>query len=451
MIAVLAVAAVVALVWGIVVFTRGGLLGGCLAVLLAGCCFGHPFFNLPLGPIPLTADRLLWGMLLVQCVIWWRMGLTDPKKPGRAELVLAAFFVVLVLNTFAHDWRANHTQPVSRLLFDYLMPLGFYWVARQAAISERSLVWMFTCLAGFGAYLALTAVAEVNQLSWAVFPKYIASPDFEEFLGRARGPLLNPAANGLLLGTCLIAVLSLWPRVNRAGKAGLLLLASLICLGVYYTLTRCVWLGAGAGLLVYLTLTLPRAWRAPVLIGSLILVTAVGITQWERLLAFKRDRQLSAREVAESVKLRPILAVVAWNMFLDRPLVGCGLGHYQTESVKYLSDRSTALPLETARPYRQHNVFLSLLTETGLIGAGLFLLLLLLWTRDAWLTWRSPLTPPWVRPLAVLFLAMLTNYVASGMFQDISVVTMANMVLFFMAGITSSVKPSAEVTSVGSQ
>ena len=450
MIAVLAVVAVVALVWGIVMFTRGGLLGGCLAVILAGCCFGHPFFNLPVGPIPLTADRLLWVVLLVQYVIWWRMGLADPKKPGRAELVLVAFFAVLVLNTFAHDWRANHAQPVSRLLLGYLMPLGLYWVARQAAISERALVRMFVCLAGFGTYLALIAVAEVNQLWWAVFPKYIASPDFEEFFGRARGPLLNPIANGLLLATCLIGVLSLWPRANRAGKAGLLLLASLICLGVYCTLTRSVWMGAGAGLLVYLALTLPRAWRAPVLIGSLILVTVVGITQWERLLAFKRDQALSAGDVAESVKLRPILAIVAWSMFLDRPLVGCGLGQYHAESVKYLADRSTTLPLEKARPFRQHNVFLAVLTETGLIGAGLFVLLLLLWTRDAWLTWRSPHTPAWVRPQAVLFLAMLANYAANGMFHDMSVITMANMVLFFMAGVTSGARPRAEVTTVGS-
>ena len=450
MTAILAVAAVVALVWGIVVFARGGLLGGCLAVILAGCCFGHPFFNLPVRPIPLTADRLLWGALLVQYVIWWRMGLADPKKPGRAELVLLAFLAVLVLNTFAHDWRADNCRPVARLLFNYLMPLGIYWVARQAAISERALVWMFVCLAGFGAYLALTAVAEVNHLWWAVFPKYIASPDFHEFFGRARGPLLNPIGNGLLLGTCLIGVLSLWSRANRAGKAGLLLLALLICLGVYCTLTRSVWLGAGAGLLVYFALTLPRTWRSPILIGSLILVTLVGITQWERLLAFKRDQALSARDVAESVKLRPILARVAWNMFLDRPLVGCGFGQYQTASVKYLADRSTTLPLEKARPFRQHNVLLSLLTETGLIGAGLFLLLLLLWTRDAWLTLRSPLAPAWVRPQAVLFLSLLANYAANGMFHDMSVITMANMVLFFMAGVTSGARPRAEVTTVGS-
>ena len=65
--AILIVVLLVAAVWGGVVFLRGGLLGGCLLVLLAGTCFGHPFFNLPAGPVPLTVDRLLWLILLVLC------------------------------------------------------------------------------------------------------------------------------------------------------------------------------------------------------------------------------------------------------------------------------------------------------------------------------------------------------------------------------------------------
>jgi hypothetical protein len=90
-------------------------------------------------------------------------------------------------------------------------------------------------------------------------------------------------------------------------------------------------------------------------------------------------------------------------------------------------------------------VFLSLLAETGLLGAGLFVLLLLLWTRDAWLAWRSPHSPKWVRSQAVLFLAVAANYAVNGMFHDMSVIPMANMLLFFVAGVTSGAKPRAEV------
>ena len=443
MTAILLVAAPVALVWGALILLRGGLLGGCLVVLLAGACFGHPLFNLPVGPVPLTADRLLWAVLLVQCVIWRRMGLTERKPPGNAELVLCAFIGVLLLSTFAHDWRAHHNQPMARLLFSYLMPLGMYWVARQIRLSQRSVLAMFGCLAAFGIYLAVTALAETHQIWWLVYPKYIASTTHEEFLGRARGPLLNPSGCGIFQGVCLCSALMWWPRLNRPGRLLLLIVSVLVCLGIYSTYTRSAWLGAGLGLFILLSLTIPRSWRVPILGSMLLIVTVLGVTQWERILAFKRDRDLGVQAAADSVELRPILAVVAWNMFLDHPLFGCGLAQYEDDSVYYLADRSTGLRLEKARPYTQHNVFLSLLVETGFLGAGLFVALLALWTRDAWRLWRSPTAPAWARQVALLFLVLLGNYFANGMFHDVSLIWMVNMLLFFVAGVTAALRPSS--------
>jgi len=441
MTAILLVALCVALVWGAFVFLRGGLLAGCLVVLLAGVCFGHPFFNLPGGPVPLTVDRLLWVVLLVQYVIWRRQGLAERRPLGNAELVLCALVAVLVLSTFSHDWRAHDNQPVARLLFYYLMPLGMYWVARQVPLSERGALALFGCLGAFGVYLAVTALAETNELWWLVYPRYVGSTAQTEFLGRARGPLLNPAGSGLLQGICLASALLLWPRLNRLGRSLLVVASVLIALGVYCTLTRSAWLGAGLGLFVLLALTIPRSWRVPVLAGILVSVAVVGTTQWERILAFKRDRHLEARETAESVKLRPILAVVAWNMFLDRPLAGCGFAQYEDQHMNYLADRSTGLRLEKARPFTQHNVFLSVLVETGLVGLGLFVTLLALWIRDAWRVWRSAKSPPWARQLAVLFFVLLGNYLANGMFHDVSLMPMVNMVFFCLAGLTAGLRP----------
>ena len=437
---ILIVALLVALVWGGVIFVRGGLLGGCLVVLLAGACFGHAFFHLPVGPVPLTADRLLWAVLLVQCVIWRRLGLTERKPPAGAELVLCAFFGVLVLSTFSHDWQAHDHQSLARLLFYYVMPLGMYCVARQIPLSERGVLGMFACLAVFGLYLAVTAVAETNQWWWLVYPRYIGSTSEPGFLGRARGPLLNPVGSGLLGGLCLAALLVWWPRLSRPGRLLLLAGALVVGLGIYSTFTRTAWLGAGLGLFLFLALSIPRSWRLPVLGSILLAVAAVGATQWERVLALERDRELDAQDAAESVKLRPVLAVVAWNMFLDRPWSGCGFAQYDDQHVYYLADRSSGLPLEKARPFTQHNVFLALLVETGLVGLGLFLVLLALWIRDAWRVWRSRMAPPWARQVALLFFVLMANYLANGMFHDLSLIFMVNMVLFFLAGMTAGLR-----------
>ncbi len=70
----------VALVWGGVLLRKGGILGGSLAVLLAGVCFGHPFFNVPLGPFPLTIDRLLFVGLLAVAIAYRCVGWTHARK-----------------------------------------------------------------------------------------------------------------------------------------------------------------------------------------------------------------------------------------------------------------------------------------------------------------------------------------------------------------------------------
>lgn len=434
-----ALAALAGLAWLAVALGRGGPLVAALLVLLAGICFGYSFYHVDGGPIPLTADRLLFAVLLVECAAWRRLGWMAPKPIGKPEIVLAACLGVLAVSTLLGEWRYEHNQPLARLLFYFLMPAGMYWVGRQLPLDERRARFCFAALAGFGVYLAATAVAEWMRWRELVWPRYIANPDYYPFLGRARGPLLNPIGNGYLLAIGLAALLMWWPRLGRAGRLLSLLLAGLFLAGIYGTLTRCVWMGTVLLLLILGGLTLPRRQRLP-LIGAVVLAAMlVAVTQWERLLNFKRDEGQSAHETAESVELRPILAMVAWKMFLDRPLFGCGFGHYRECYVEVLDDRDTELPLDKSRPYVQHNVWLALLTETGLAGTGLFTLLLGLWVLDAWRLWRSS-EPLWARQFGLLFLATCGSYFANAMFQDLTIIPMVNMVLFFLAGLTAAVR-----------
>ncbi|HWB07996.1 MAG TPA: O-antigen ligase family protein [Pirellulales bacterium] len=441
MIAIIVMAALTALVWMVAALARGGPLAGALLVLLAGVCFGYPFFHLDAGPIPLTSDRVLFAVLLAQCLAWRRWGWTESRPVGKPEILLAAFVTVLVASTFSHDWHYQHNVPASRLLFYYLMPAGMYWVARQIPLDERSARLVFGSMAIFGVYLSLTALAEALRLHELVFPSYIASGEYWEFLGRARGPLLNPAANGYLLAVGFGAALMWWPRLNRRGQLILLGLAALFCAALYATLTRCVWLGGVALMCVIAALTLPKSWRLPLLGGVMVAGALVAATQWEKLMSFKRDEGHGAEETAESVELRPILALVAWKMFLQEPLFGCGFGHYRERFVDVLDDRDSELPLDKSRRYVQHNVWLGLLTETGLAGTALFTLLVGYWLRDAWRLWRSS-SPLWARQFGLLFLATFASYVCNAMFQDLAIVPMINMILFFLAGLTAALRPA---------
>jgi O-antigen ligase len=444
--AIAVIAAVVALVWGAVLLGRGGLLAGCLAVMLAGTCLSAPVVKLDLGPLPLTIDRLLIVVLLVQYVLWRRFGWADPKPLGKPEVVALALVGVLALRTFTTDYRAFGSQPVAWLGIYYVMPLAIYWVVRQARLERRGVLAVLGAMTAFGLYLAITTIAERYQLWGLVLPRYIvtsAATEGAEFVGRGRGPVLNPIGNGILLAACLAATLTWWPRLGRPGRLALLGLVLLLLAALYCTMTRSVWLGGVAVLLIAAGLTLTNQWRVPLLLGTLVVAALLAATEWDNIVRFKRDRELSAADTAESVRLRPILAQVAWQMFLDRPLLGCGYGQYRREHLDYTNDRSADVPLTKARGYVPHNVFLSLLAETGLIGAGLFVVLLGLWGRDAWRLWRQGNAPLWARQQGFVLLALLAVYVINGMFHDVSIIAMANMTLFFAAGVAAGLRPLA--------
>ena len=440
MIAILVIAGVAGLIWTVVLFRWGDLVGGCLAVLLTGSIFGHAFFHISV----VTADRLLLAGLAVVYVGYRRLGWADPKPIAKADIAFFLFLFVLTLSTFTHNWQLHGAQPLATLLFFFLLPAALYWIGRQAKLTEQAVRTIFTSLAVFGVYLAATAIAEKLNAWTFVFPKYIASPAYEEFYGRARGPFLNPIGCGLFLSVGLFAAVQWWPRVQQVGRTLVVMVSALILIGVYCTLTRSVWLGAAAGLFAIVWLAISARWRMSLLITLLLAASSVLAWKWHDLNAFKRDKNVSVHDMSQSAGLRPVLATVAWKMFLDRPLFGCGFGQYKEFDRQYLQDPSSDLDLEKARPYVQHNVFLALLTQTGVLGLGLWLTVLGLWIRDAWSLWINHDVPTWARQHALLLMSVIAAYGINGLFHDVGIIVMVNMLLFFLAGVCQGLLPLAK-------
>ena len=253
---------------------------------------------------------------------------------------------------------------------------------------------------------------------------------------------MNPIGNGFYLVVGLACVSLFWsstrsgwenPFAVRAKQAAVLLAAVAILAGLYFTLTRSVWIATGIVVATIIGTRIPRSNRPSVAIAGVLVGCSFLALNWERLQSFKRDQHVSAYEMSQSAGLRPVLASVAWKMFLDRPLLGCGLGQYKQVDGDYLRDPNSDLPLERARPYNQHNTFLALLTETGLLGVGLFVAIGLFWTVDAWKLWNCG--APSAHQLAIVYFAVLLTYFVNGMLHDVTVIPMVHMLLFALAGM----------------
>lgn len=432
-------------VWLAAVLARGGVLSGCGLVMLTGCCFGHPFFNVAMPGIPLTLDRLLLAVVALQYALYRVWGWLPSRPLHRADQLALALIAVVGLSLVTHNWQFRNGAPLAQYLFYYVVPLVLYWLVRGTQVGPRQCAWLIGSTGLFGVYLAITAVAEVKLAGAFVFPAYIASPAFLEFLGRARGPFLNPAANGIYLGAGACAVLTIWPHVGRRARLALVVaVMPLLAAGLYYTLTRSAWMGGLLGVAIVVGLSMPRAWRLPVCAGGLLVIALALVSSWESFMTFKRDKALDAAESAESARLRPMLATVAWQMIQDRPILGCGYGQYLAESPPYFANRDSDLPIEKARAFVQHNVVLALLVETGVLGASLWVCLVGHWAAAAYRLWRTMSAPLVVRQLGLVQLAVLGCYFPNAMFQDCSIIPMVNALLFFFAGALEAAKATLQ-------
>jgi len=159
----------------------------------------------------------------------------------------------------------------------------------------------------------------------------------------------------------------------------------------------------------------------------------------EKLLSFKRDTNVTVSEMAQSAKLRPLFFTVAARMFADRPLLGVGYGQYAQEKFPYLQDPTSEQPLSATRGYFQHNIFLAFLAETGAVGLGALLFMLAMFARVAILTWTDPTIPFWRQRFGMVLLVFLSNHCVNGLFHEVSIIPMENMLMFFLAAIANNV------------
>jgi hypothetical protein len=159
---------------------------------------------------------------------------------------------------------------------------------------------------------------------------------------------------------------------------------------------------------------------------------------WGQLVGLEREG--TAAESHHSVDQRTSFAYVSWQMFRDHPVFGVGFGRFFDRKLPYLSDRSQNFELESIRSLHHHNTLLSILTETGMVGFAAFAALLMVWLREALALVAYGGQGSWVRAQGILMLALMTNYICSALFHDLTLLPSQHWLLFAFAGLTASLR-----------
>lgn len=422
--------------WAAMLMPRASLPLLAMAAVVVGYVFGHSFWNTNIGPLPLTLDRLI--LFAMAGLFAWRLGRGSIQKSPVSGVDWALALTLVWLTGSALLSRPSDdvilpTSPIWRLIVAFWAPATLFVVTRQSQLPGKSIHYLFGALALLGGYLTLTAFAETAGVWSVVFPRYIADPDLGLHFGRARGPALNSVSLGTYLGICFWATWALIPLVPRWAKVALYATLPLMVLAVLLTYTRSTWLGLAASGMLVLALELPRRLRLPVLSGVSIAGVLMAAVLWQSVVNLEREDSGGVSQ--HSVQQRAAFAYVSMNMVRDNPLWGVGFGRFYDQKLPYLSDRSQSFELESIRDLHHHNTFLSLLTETGLVGLFAYSALLVGLLLAGWrLASRADIEPAQKR-LGLLLVAAVMVYLPSALFHDLTHVHADQWLLFLIAGL----------------
>jgi O-antigen ligase len=128
-----------------------------------------------------------------------------------------------------------------------------------------------------------------------------------------------------------------------------------------FTMTRGAWIAVLAGLAASCIVLRSRALA----LACAVAFTALAL--FSSLHARDQGRTIAVGEFAKgepdrNVATRLVLWDMSWEMFLDHPLLGVGMGDYTIEARRRLEARKVRTTVDS------HNVFLQVLATRGLVG-----------------------------------------------------------------------------------
>jgi putative inorganic carbon (HCO3(-)) transporter len=337
---------------------------------------------------PFVSTTLI-GVLLIACAGFWvLLTLSDESGTGLTpiHLLVLLYWGIAVIATAISPVRADALSGLVKLTLYLLLFVLLAKVLRSPRL--RSLLIM-----GYLLTALIVSVGGIRQ--WFFGAAALATwVDAESTLAgttRVYSYLGNPnllAAYLLPASMLSAAAMFAWKGWLPKALAVVMALVNSACLVL--TFSRGGWIGfvvAGFVLMILLvywySVYLPRVWRPwaiPIVLGISTAFVIVSVFSVPQL----RDRFLSifAGREDSSNNFRLNVWAAVQNMIRDRPILGIGPGNEAFNRVypRYQRAGYTALSA--------YSVFLEIAVETGFIGLGCFIWLLLVTLNQGWLQLR---------------------------------------------------------------
>jgi O-antigen ligase len=355
----------------------------------------------------LMIERVAWMLLCVFIfTIPWEKSVWVPGIGTAARLSGVLAFAAGVAAAIRH--RANLRRPnlvlVVALLFTVWSAATWFWSLDRPATAARAatfaqllamawLVWESCRTEDEQRQLLHAYVAGAVLASAATIVRY--AQGVQTYWRRYAASGFDP--NDLGLTIALAVPMALYLTRNRAGVSPWLYRGAIAMIGVAVLLTA-----SRTALVVTLVafMFVPLTWResdAAQKLSAAVLFTALLLgAGWFAPAAARERIATLPREISRgTLHNRTTIWKAGLKAVKQHPIVGVGSGAYADAVRPWIG-----VPSRAGHEYVAHNTFLSVLVETGLVGFGLFGLLLALLAVFVWMQ-QSAESALWGTTLAV--------------------------------------------------
>jgi glycosyltransferase involved in cell wall biosynthesis/O-antigen ligase len=447
------------------------------------------FAAIAIIPFPELQSQILGPLeihhvLLLACLFSFgtRWLFLSPKRLPRLSWALAFYYIVITALTLT---QFNHVASWHRLfILAFLFLIGF--LAPQFIKTRQDLKELFWVLLGTSAATTLVGLGALYLA--AATRTFFENPylhiSIVEGVPRIAGTLLDSNFFGhhlLLILPSLCALIFIeWKRWTRLTKIALILLTVILGAAFLLTYSRSSYLGLGAALLIIVLVTrIKTIWKA-ILILVLAGLAATALyppfpfysiyrtpsvllpTETKEQLLFGFDPRAVAEEYIKRVQNDPTLSdeerdqllardvssdslgyrITFWKaglaMFRDHPITGVGVGQFRYQFKSYAD-------LTFLREPDAHNIYVEQLAETGIVGFGFLIALLIATIRSLISSIRTSKAKGGIEYIAAIgTLASLAGILV----QSTLLGGFGAMSLFLLLGITPAI---ARLTSPAKQ
>ncbi|MFA4991647.1 MAG: O-antigen ligase family protein [Candidatus Omnitrophota bacterium] len=397
------------------------------------CLMFVGFMKMALGmDVPnLSPDRVIWLFLFGYYLFNLVKG--ELSLSGRAAEILMLILCCLVFFSYARNPAAAGARDFldkhSFLFNGYIAPFSIFLIAKDLVREERQMRGLFSFLSVILLYLSVTAIFEHFNLAGLVFPREIMDPSAGINFGRSRGPFLNPAVNGTVLG--MLGVTNFYMAMNTRfpQKAFFILNIFLSLAAVFFTYTRASWFGVMLAFIF--TLSINRRFRKYALLSALLgfmIMIPLHSKIWD---ASRFEKRLNSKGPIDD---RINLYHTYIRMIKERPVMGFGFADFDNYSREYFS-RMKGDDLYRDLP-TIHNAFFGILVELGALGFIVYLSMLALIFRGSLALHRASDEAGFTgRGMVTLFWGVGIVYFFNLFFIDMKFHQFQNVIFYMIAGL----------------